>query len=474
MITPLILSGGSGTRLWPLSREAYPKQFLPLNGDGSLFQATLERLRALPQFAAPLVVCNQTHRFMVAQQMYEAGFEPGAILLEPLGRNTAPAVALGALQALESDPDATLLVLPADHVINQAERFAYAVKEGEMAARQGALVTFGVLPTRAETGYGYIKGEGADGVVQRVERFVEKPDLETAERYITSGAYYWNSGIFMFRADRYLDTLARYEPDMVEACRQAHAAATRDLDFIRIDELAFARCPSNSIDYAVMERTDEAVVVAMDAEWSDLGSWAALQDVAARDEDDNVLLGDVLAADSRGCYLRAESRLLATVGLQDHVVVETADAVLVAHRDRVQDVKIIVQRLQDAKRDECTNHRRVYRPWGSYEGVAMADRFQAKRIVVNPGHQLSLQMHHHRAEHWIVVRGTAEVECDGKTFLLSEDESTYIPLGTRHRLKNPGVIPLELIEVQTGSYLGEDDIIRFEDNYGRGSSLAAG
>lgn len=466
MLAPLILSGGSGTRLWPLSREHYPKQFLPLTGERSLFQETLERLDGLDA-AAPLVVCNQAHRFMVAQQLQETNRAASAILLEPVGRNTAPAVAVGALHVLERDPDAILLVMPADHVIADVAGFAAAVREGEQAAKQGSLVTFGIVPTRPETGYGYIKSDGAPAAVQIVEGFVEKPDRETAERYLASNDYYWNSGIFMFRADRYLAELETFEPEVVAACRAAWANAQTDLDFVRLDETGFAESPDISIDYAVMERTREAVVVPMDVGWSDLGSWAALQEVATARTDGNVTVGDVLVEDSENCYLRAESRLLAAVGLRDHVVVETADAVLVADRARVQDVKAIVGQLERAGRTERAFHRRVYRPWGSYEGVAAAERFQVKRIVVNPGQQLSLQMHHHRAEHWVVVRGTAKVECGERTFLLSEDQSTYIPLGTRHRLSNPGVIPLELIEVQTGAYLGEDDIVRYEDNYGR-------
>lgn len=466
MLAPLILSGGSGTRLWPLSREHYPKQFLPLTGERSLFQETLERLDGLDA-AAPMVVCNQAHRFMVAQQLQETNRAASAILLEPVGRNTAPAVAVGALHVLETDPDAILLVMPADHVITDVAGFAAAVREGEQAAKQGSLVTFGIVPTRPETGYGYIKSDGAPAAVQIVEGFVEKPDRETAERYLASNDYYWNSGIFMFRADRYLAELEIFEPDVVAGCRTAWANAQTDLDFVRLDETGFAESPDISIDYAVMERTREAVVVPMDVGWSDLGSWAALQEVATARTDGNVTVGDVLVEDSENCYLRAESRLLAAVGLRDHVVVETADAVLVADRARVQDVKAIVGQLERAGRTERAFHRRVYRPWGSYEGVAAAERFQVKRIVVNPGQQLSLQMHHHRAEHWVVVRGTAKVECGERTFLLSEDQSTYIPLGTRHRLSNPGVIPLELIEVQTGAYLGEDDIVRYEDNYGR-------
>lgn len=467
MLTPLILSGGSGTRLWPLSREQYPKQFLPLHGDGSLFQATLDRVVRLDGAQPPLVVCNQEHRFLVAQQLQERGLDPAAIVLEPEGRNTAPAVAIGALVALRDDPDAVLLVLPADHLISDSGRFATAVEQGLAAANQRALVTFGVVPTRAETGYGYIKGDGADGPVQLVERFVEKPDRDAAQRYLAAGDYYWNSGIFLFRADRYLETLAEHEPDMVDWCRRALDDAKADLDFIRLDAAAFAACPANSIDYALMEKTRDAVLLPLDTDWSDLGSWAALQEADSADDDGNVRLGDVLVTDSHNCYLRSEGRLVAALGLQDQIVVETADAVLVADRARVQDVKLIVEQLRHAGREECVNHRRVYRPWGSYEGLACAERFQVKRIVVNPGQQLSLQMHHHRAEHWIVVRGTARVECGDKVFLLSEDQSTYVPLGTPHRLANPGVIPLELIEVQTGSYLGEDDIVRYQDSYGR-------
>ena len=467
MLTPLILSGGSGSRLWPLSRQHYPKQFLPLIGERSLFQITLDRLRGLAERAKPLVVCNQEHRFLVAEQLRDTADGAATILLEPIGRNTAPAVAIGALQALLHDPDAMLLVLPADHVIQGVERFLQAVEQGARAAADGHLVTFGILPTRPETGYGYIKAALSEGPARPVREFVEKPDRETAERYLASGQYFWNSGMFLFRADRYLEELERFEPEMYAACRRACEAAARDLDFVRLDPEAFAESPGNSIDYAVMERTERAVVVPLDAGWSDVGSWDALQEVSGPDERGNVVIGDVLPDDSRNCYLRAESRLLATVGLENLVVVETADAVLVADRDRVQEVKALVEQLKREGRSECELHRRVLRPWGSYEGVANAERFQVKRIVVNPGEKLSLQMHHHRAEHWIVVRGTARVYKGEESFLLTEDQSTYIPLGTVHRLENPGVIPLELIEVQTGSYLGEDDIVRYEDTYGR-------
>lgn len=465
MIVPVILSGGSGTRLWPLSRKYYPKQFIPLTGERTLFQYTLERLGELARQAPVLVVCNHEHRFMVAEQLRGSG--QARILLEPVGRNTAPAVAAGALEALKEDEGAILLVLPADHVIQDQAAFLAAVAQGREAAESGGLVTFGIVPTRPETGYGYIRAAKAEGVARPVERFVEKPDLETAREYVESGEYFWNSGMFMFRADRYLAELEEFEPAMLAACRAACAGAGRDLDFIRLDAKAFAASPSNSIDYAVMERTRSAVVVPLEAGWSDVGSWDALQELGPADERGNVAIGDVLADGSTNCYLRAESRLLATVGLHDHVVVETPDAVLVADRSRVQDVKALVDRLRREGRSECDFHRRVLRPWGSYEGIASAERFQVKRIIVEPGHRLSLQMHHHRAEHWVVVRGTARVYRGEESFLLSEDQSAYIPLGTVHRLENPGVIPLELIEVQTGSYLGEDDIVRYEDTYGR-------
>jgi mannose-1-phosphate guanylyltransferase/mannose-6-phosphate isomerase len=471
---PVILSGGSGTRLWPLSRELYPKQFLPLSGTSTMLQATLARLAGLPDLDAPLVVCNEEHRFLVAEQLRQMGIQKQSIILEPVGRNTAPAVALAALQALKADKDAILLVLPADHVISDIEAFQSAVSQGLDAARDGALVTFGIVPTGPETGYGYIKsGPAANArgskksVIYPIDAFVEKPDQATAIGYVASGDYFWNSGMFLFRADRYLAELEKHAPDILAACRLASEGGARDKDFVRLQRDAFVASPSDSIDYAVMEKTDNAVVVPLDAGWNDVGSWSSLRDVCDADESGNVVLGDVLAEDTRNSYVRAENRLVATLGLEDHIVVETADAVLVAHRDKVQDVKKIVERLKALGREEPLNHRRVYRPWGSYEGIAISDRFQVKRIIVNPGASLSLQMHHHRAEHWIVVRGTARVVRGDESFILSEDQSTYIPLGTRHRLENPGVIPLELIEVQTGSYLGEDDIVRFDDVYGR-------
>lgn len=469
-VHPVILSGGIGSRLWPLSRENYPKQFLDVAAGGrTLVQQTLERLEGTPDLASPMVICNQSHRFLVAEQLRDNPLGRAQILLEPMGRNTAPAVAVAALQALRASSDAILAVFPADHLVGEPAHLRAAVIEAIEAAREGGLVTFGVVPTRPETGYGYIEaGEPINaGPARVVRRFVEKPDAETAQAYLESGRFYWNSGMFVMRASRYLDALKCHAPAILEACGAAVEAAGQDMDFVRLNEAAFERCPADSIDYAVMEQTDAAVTLPLDADWNDLGSWATLMDAAERDSVGNVLLGDVLAEDSRNNYVRAESRLVATVGLEDHVVVETADSVLVASRDQVQSVKRIVQRLQDDGRSEALEHRQVHRPWGSYEGLVCSERFQVKRIIVTPGSRLSLQMHHHRAEHWVVVRGTARVTRGDEVFLLGEDQSTYIPLGTVHRLENPGMIPLELVEVQSGSYLGEDDIVRIEDHYGR-------
>jgi mannose-1-phosphate guanylyltransferase/mannose-6-phosphate isomerase len=475
MLTPLILSGGSGTRLWPLSREMYPKQLLPLIGKHTMLQETAARVSGLPDLAAPIVVCNESHRFMVAEQMRQYGTSPQAIILEPVGRNTAPAVAVAALVALDrarkskggDDSDPILLVLPADHVIRDVEAFQSAVIAGRTAAEAGKLVTFGVVPDRAETGYGYIRRAQGDGPTYPVQQFVEKPDAATAQTYVESGEYYWNSGMFMFRARVYLAELKLHAPAMLSACEDAVAAATRDLDFTRLPAEEFGACPSDSIDYAVMEKTDSAVVVPFDAGWSDVGSWSALQDALPRDDKGNVTTGDVLLEDSSGCYLHSTSRLIGVVGLKDHVVVETKDAVLVAPRDRVQDVKALVTRLKAQGRYESALHREVFRPWGSYDSIDHGDRFQVKRLVVKPGATMSLQLHHHRAEHWIVVSGTAQITRGEETFLLSENESTYIPVGTKHRIANPGKVTLHIIEVQSGSYLGEDDIVRFEDIYGR-------
>ena len=468
MLMPVVLSGGVGSRLWPVSRELFPKQFLPLVGSTSLLAQTLQRTAAIAEIGAPIVVCNDEHRFLVAEQLRQCAVQPAAIVLEPVGRNTAPAVAVAALQALQIDPAAVLLVLPADHVIRQPEVFAEAVARGLPAAEAGHLVTFGIVPSAPETGYGYIQAgaEQANGALA-LQKFVEKPDLNTARAYVASGEYLWNSGMFLLRADAYLAELEAHAPLMLAAVRNALQKARTDLDFIRLDAAAFGACPSDSIDYAVMERTTKGAVVPLSCGWSDVGSWSALWDVEDKTAESNVINGDVLVHDVEASYIRSESRLVAAVGVSNVVVVETSDAVLIADKDRVQDVKHIVQALKKARRDEATMHKRVYRPWGSYESLVNANRFQVKRIIVNPGQQLSLQMHHHRAEHWIVVSGTARVTCGDKEFLLSEDESTYIPLGNRHRLANPGVIPLEMIEVQTGGYLGEDDIVRFQDIYGR-------
>ena len=467
-LVPVLLSGGSGTRLWPLSREAYPKQFIPLIGEHSLLQQTALRLRGLPGAETPLVVANEEHRFVVAEQLRQVGAAPAALLLEPMGRNTAPAIAVAALQAMAAGDDPVLLVLPSDHVIRDEAGFRAAVLAALPAAEQGALVTFGIVPTAPETGYGYIKAAAsAEGGARAVERFVEKPDLATAESYLASGEYFWNSGMFAFRASRYLEELGKTQPAMIERARDALARGKRDSDFLRLDRESFAACPSDSIDYAVMERTQAARVLPIDVGWNDVGSWSALWEVAEQDGDGNAHRGDVLAQDCRNTLALGDKRLVALLGLEDVVVVDTDDAVLVAHRDRVQQVKDIVTRLKQAERPQATWHRKVYRPWGSYDSVDNGTRFQVKRIVVKPGAALSLQMHHHRAEHWIVVSGTARVTCDDKVFTLSENQSTYIPLGSRHRLENPGKMPLELIEVQSGSYLGEDDIVRFEDQYGR-------
>ena len=463
-ILPVILSGGSGTRLWPLSREAYPKQFLPLVGDVTMLQATWNRVAAIAG-KAPIVVANQEHRFMAAEQLRECNVVPQALILEPIGRNTAPAIAIAALQALAGGEDALLLVLPSDHVVRDDAAFHAAVQKAAVAADAGKLVTFGIVPTAPETGYGYIKAQAGAGV-HAVDRFVEKPDLATAQQYVASGEYYWNSGMFLFKASRYLQELEALQPAILAACRAALDKASCDTDFIRLDADAFAASPSDSIDYAVMEKTADAAVVPLDAGWNDVGSWSALWEVSDKDADGNACHGDVIALDCRNSYAYG-NRLIAMVGLQDVVVVETDDAVFVGHRDRVQDVKEIVGQIKRDGRSEAAAHRKVYRPWGAYDSIDNGARFQVKRITVKPGATLSLQMHHHRAEHWIVVSGTAEVTRGDDVILLTENQSTYIPLGVTHRLKNPGKLPLELIEVQSGSYLGEDDIVRFEDSYGR-------
>ncbi|MEO6138851.1 MAG: mannose-1-phosphate guanylyltransferase/mannose-6-phosphate isomerase [Luteimonas sp.] len=467
-LQPVLLSGGSGTRLWPLSREAYPKQFLALAGDETMLQATWSRVAGISDLA-PIVVANEEHRFLVAEQLRQIGAPTPAIILEPIGRNTAPAIAAAALQSMADHGDPVLLVLPSDHVVRDADAFRAAVRAAIPTAENGALVTFGIVPTAPETGFGYIQADDSAGVidrVRRVARFVEKPDSTTASEYLATGGYYWNSGMFLFRASRYLEELQRHRPDILSATRAALETAQRDGDFIRLDRDAFAACPADSIDYAVMEKTDAAMVLPVDIGWSDLGSWAALWDVATRDADGNATLGDVIAIDSRNSYVHAR-RLVALVGVDDLIVVETDDAVLVARKDRVQQVKDVVARLKDDQRSQAALHREVHRPWGSYDSVDVGDRFQVKRIKVKPGAQLSLQSHTQRAEHWIVVSGTARVTRDNDVFELHANQSTYIPIGAKHRLENPGTQMLELIEVQSGDYLGEDDIVRYDDVYGR-------
>lgn len=463
-LTPVILSGGSGTRLWPLSREMYPKQFLPLVGEKTMLQATWLRVAPLAG-TGPIVVANEEQRFVAAEQLALVGGHASAILLEPAGRNTAPAIAVAALEATRDGGDALLLVLPSDHVIRDEAAFRQAVVAATAAAEASKLVTFGIVPTQPETGYGYIKAAAGEGV-RAVERFVEKPDPATAERYVASGEYFWNSGMFLFKASRYLQELEQYQPAMLEACRQAWQKAKRDPDFVRLDKAAFEASPSDSIDYAVMEKTRDAAVLPLDAGWSDVGSWSALRAVSPKDEAGNAHHGQVIAIDCHDTYAYGD-KLIAMIGLDDVVVVETPDAVLVAKGERTQEVKDVVARVKAAGLPQATWHRKVYRPWGAYDSIDNGERFQVKRITVKSGGTLSLQMHHHRAEHWIVVSGTAEVTRGDEVLLLTENQSTYIPLGVTHRLRNPGKLPLELIEVQSGSYLGEDDIVRFEDTYGR-------
>ncbi|MBT8765776.1 mannose-1-phosphate guanylyltransferase/mannose-6-phosphate isomerase [Metapseudomonas boanensis] len=466
-IFPVILAGGSGSRLWPLSRQLNPKQFLPLaDVNLSMLQATVQRMSGL-ETALPTLICNEQHRFLAAEQMRLLGMEQAKILLEPVGRNTAPAIAVAALQACENE-DPVLLVLAADHLIQDVEAFQASIQAALPLAEAGKLVTFGIVPSHPETGYGYIeRGSKVGDGGFAVSRFVEKPNLATAQDYLATGSYYWNSGMFMFRASRYLEELQQFRPDILAACRKALAGGTQDLHFTRVDAAAFTECPEDSIDYAVMEKTEDAVMVPLDAGWSDIGSWSALWDVSEKDEQGNVFKGDVLDQRSRNTYVHADNRLVATVGVEDLVIVETKDAVLVAHKDHVQDVKKIVEQLKSGARGEHINHREVYRPWGMYDSIDNGHRYQVKRITVQPGAKLSVQMHHHRAEHWIVVSGTAKVTNGDQTYLVTENQSTYIPIGQVHALENPGVIPLELIEVQSGSYLGEDDIVRFEDKYGR-------
>ncbi|TCK18097.1 mannose-1-phosphate guanylyltransferase/mannose-6-phosphate isomerase [Thiogranum longum] len=466
---PVILSGGAGSRLWPASREFYPKPMLPMFGKHTLLQDTTTRLDGVDSVQSPLFVCNEEHRFLVAEQVRALDKEAEAIMLEPEGRNTAPALTLAALHLAGKDPDAVMVVMPADHVIPDRASFTETVERGGELAQKGYLVTFGVVADKPETGYGYINRgkEIEDSGSFTVDRFVEKPDATTAQGYVDSGDYYWNSGIFVMRADRWLEEIGKYQPDILAACRVAMEHGKSDADFLRADKSAFLESPSDSIDYAVMEKTDRAAVVPMETHWSDVGSWSSIWEVSERDEDGNVARGDVLTHDTKNSLLMADQRCIAAVGLDNMIVVETADAVLVADKRNSQDVKSIVSQLKASDREEYRFHSRVYRPWGDYEGIDNGARYQVKRLTVKPGAQLSLQMHHHRAEHWIVVSGTAKVTRGDDVFMLSENESTYIPLGTTHRLENPGNIPLEIIEVQSGSYLGEDDIVRFEDVYNR-------
>jgi mannose-1-phosphate guanylyltransferase/mannose-6-phosphate isomerase len=476
-LQPVILCGGSGTRLWPLSREQYPKQLLALAGNDTLLQATARRVDksmaiAGAKILAPIVVANEDYRFITAEQLRQAAVVPAAVVLEPVGRNTAPALTLAALVALQGGADPVLVVMPADHVITDVEAFRSAMARGAVHAQVGKVVTFGIRPTTPETGYGYIrtgKALPAQGGAREIDAFVEKPDTATARRYLSSGDYFWNSGIFMMRASVWIAQIGATRPDIVQACRAAFSARTPDRDFLRVGKEAFAACPSDSIDYAVMEKLPAGLgtVLPLDAGWSDVGAWDALWHLGNKDADSNVLQGDVMAVGTRNTLAISHSRLVTLVGVAETVVVETPDAVLVAHKNQMQQVKDLVARLKREGRTEADTHRKVYRPWGYYDGIDAGNRFQVKRIVVNPGATLSLQMHHHRAEHWVVVRGTAKVTRGEETFLVSENESTYIPIGTKHRLANPGKVPLEIIEVQSGAYLGEDDITRFDDAYGR-------
>ncbi|WP_018868249.1 MULTISPECIES: mannose-1-phosphate guanylyltransferase/mannose-6-phosphate isomerase [unclassified Thioalkalivibrio] len=466
-LQPVILAGGTGTRLWPVSRSHYPKQFLPLTGEQTLLQQTVTRLEGL-HTASPLLLANVEHRFLAAEQLRAIGIEQARILLEPEGRNTAPAIALAALQARAEGRDPLLLVLAADHHIGDGDAFKAAVGRAVALAEAGYLVTFGIVPVTPETGYGYIQqGESLGEAGARVARFVEKPDAATAREYLSQGDYLWNSGMFVFRASQYLQELERFEPEIVTACQTALEGAREDLDFLRVEPESFARAPNISVDYAVMERTDRAAVTPLAAGWSDIGSWSALAGVRGTDAQGNTLRGDCLLEDSEGCVVDADGLLVAGIGLRNLAVVATRDAVLVADRDRVQDVKRIVERLKSDNRSEHVDHPAVYRPWGCYECVDVGRRYQVKRITVKPGAKLSLQMHHHRAEHWVVVSGTARVRNGEETYLVTENQSTYVPIGQIHSLENPGAIPLELIEIQSGSYLGEDDIVRLEDLYGR-------
>jgi len=470
MIIPVILAGGSGSRLWPLSRQHYPKQLLKLFGDKTMLQQTILRLTGLPELGAPIVVCNVEHRFMVAEQLSEIGFAKAAIILEPLARNTAPALALAALHAKESYPNSTLLVLSADHMINNVDEFQRVVKIAADAASKNYLVTFGVHPTHPETGYGYIKtNKGAQDTaeVYAVEQFVEKPDLQTAQSYLDAGCYYWNSGMFVFKTDIFLTELQAHSPEVVATADQARSLAVKDLDFIRVDKESFAVAPNISIDYALMEKSSNVVCVPLNAGWSDVGDWKSFSDVSQKDSTGNSFIGDSIDVGSTNTLVFSQHKLVATLGVNNLMIINTPDAVLIADKSQAQQVKAIISRIEKQTRTEHLQHREVYRPWGCYDAIDDGDRYQVNRIRVKPGASLSLQVHHHRAEHWIVVKGTALVQKGDETILLSENESTYIPVGTKHRLSNPGKIPLEIVEVQSGPYLEDDDVIRYEDSYGR-------
>jgi mannose-1-phosphate guanylyltransferase/mannose-6-phosphate isomerase len=478
IVVPIILSGGTGSRLWPLSRELNPKQFLPLVSKNSMLQETLIRLQNNNSVETspvgievdPVIVCNVDHRFLAAEQLRQIDYSDPAIILEPEGRNTAPAICVAAMHLIAQNQDPIMLVLPADHVISNVDSFHQTLAQGNELAKQGKLVTFGISAASPETGYGYIQqGQMIDKQNNAflISRFVEKPDKQTALSYIESGDYLWNSGMFMFRSSVFIEELQKYQPKMVKCCRESLELAKNDFDFIHLDKASFLSSPADSIDYAVMEKTDHAVVIPLDANWSDVGSWDALWEIGNKDSQGNVCQGDLILEQVNNSYIHADYRLVAAIGMKDCIIIETADALLVADKNQAQKVKSIVQTLKTRKRNEAMLHQRVYRPWGSYETLDEEYRFKVKRIIVNPGSTLSLQMHHHRAEHWVIVRGTAKITQADKEFILTEDQSTYIPLGTTHRLENPGVIPLEIIEIQSGSYLGEDDIVRFSDQYGR-------
>jgi len=462
-IYPVLLGGGSGTRLWPLSRELYPKQFLALNGGQTLVQETLLRLKGLDNLAAPVVVCQEPHRFIVAEQLREINFKPLSIVLEPQGKNTAPAITLAALQISQLDPQGLMLVLPSDHMIEEKERLQQSILEAKPLAQEGQLVTFGIVPTKPETGYGYIR----KGMGNQVSHFIEKPDLQTASDYVRSGEYLWNSGMFLWSVEHFLHELERYQPEILSVCRKSLEEGQTDGIFQRLNDAYFAQCPSISVDYGVMEQTRHAAVIPLPVTWSDIGSWNSWQDYHATDERGNVQVGDVVLYNSDNSLVHSTSRLVTTLGIQDLMVIETADAVMVGHRSQAQQLRALVGELKSQQRSEVLHHRKVHRPWGSYETLDQGTRFLVKRITVRPGEALSMQLHHHRAEHWIVVKGTAQVTCGESTFLLTENQSTFIPLGVKHRLENPGLAELELIEVQSGSYLSEADIVRFDDRYCR-------